>query len=50
MVHSEGFAEGEPLWTVLAADKGGTMAEPAAEAEEEPLIAVETKLDVGESG
>ena len=48
MVHSEGFAEGEPLGTVLAADEGGTRVEPAVE--EEPLIAVETKLDVGGNG
>jgi len=48
MVHSEGFTDGEPLGTVLVADKGGTRAEFAAE--EERLIAVETKLEVGENG
>jgi len=33
---------------VLAVDKGGIRAEPAAE--EGPLIAMDTKLEVGENG
>ena len=48
MVHSEGFVEGVPFGTVLVAGNGGTRAAPAAE--EELLIAVETRLDVGENG
>jgi len=40
--------EGEPLGTVVAADKGGARAESVAE--EGPLIAVETNLEIGESG
>ena len=48
MVHSEGFTYGEPLGTVLVADKGGTRAGLAPE--EERLIAVDTKLDVGGNG
>lgn len=37
-----------PLGTVLAEDKGGISAELVAD--EGLLIAVETKLDVGENG